>query len=447
MAANKLAQENRDLYLKSNTSDRQKWETDSQQAYDFYLNDQLTTEEKVQLQEAGMPDFIVNRIAPVVEMMLYFCTDKSPKWQAVGVEGSDADLAHMHSAISEYCWHLSKGQSLYSQVIRDSIVKSVGYMQVDIDPNLDRGRGEVIFKRVEPFDVFIDPMSTDFLNRDAGFILIKKSMSKGVLKTQLPNFARKIASATSYENNGSFSLSKRNLDESYSIQNNDIDSTYKKNAESDEILDYYERYSKKQVQFVNCLIQQLPSPNEMKELQQQVATEMEIAIGELSVELEELNRSLLLQVNEGNMLEERAKIEYRKKELEIESAINELQTKSQATAEELKSRTVSSILSRKEFDELVKNRTFVKNLVDHSFYWEARVEMSVSVGDKHLYSMLLNTQEYPIVPFPYLHTGTPFPMSCVTPLIGKQREINKAHQIMLHNANLASNLRWMYSRR
>ena len=35
-------------------------------------------------------------------------------------------------------------------------------------------------------------------------------------------------------------------------------------------------------------------------------------------------------------------------------------------------------------------------------------------------------------------------MSAVTPLIGKQQEINKAHQIMLHNANLASNLRWLY---
>ena len=35
-------------------------------------------------------------------------------------------------------------------------------------------------------------------------------------------------------------------------------------------------------------------------------------------------------------------------------------------------------------------------------------------------------------------------MSAVVPLIGKQQEINKAHQIMLHNANLASNLRWMY---
>ena len=43
-----------------------------------------------------------------------------------------------------------------------------------------------------------------------------------------------------------------------------------------------------------------------------------------------------------------------------------------------------------------------------------------------------------------MYSGTPYPMSAVVPLIGKQQEINKAHQIMLHNANLASNLRWMY---
>jgi hypothetical protein len=35
-------------------------------------------------------------------------------------------------------------------------------------------------------------------------------------------------------------------------------------------------------------------------------------------------------------------------------------------------------------------------------------------------------------------------MSAVAPLVGKQREINKAHQLMVHNASLGSSLRWMY---
>ena len=61
-----------------------------------------------------------------------------------------------------------------------------------------------------------------------------------------------------------------------------------------------------------------------------------------------------------------------------------------------------------------------------------------------LHDLYENIKDYPIVPFHYKWTGTPFPMSAVAPLIGKQRELNKSHQIMLHNANLASNLRWMY---
>ena len=441
---NKLASANRELYLKANGGDRQNWEKKAQESYDFYLNDQLSDKERTQLQEAGMPDFTVNRITPVVEMMLYFCTDKSPKWQAVGIEGSDSDLAHMHSTIAEYCWHNSKGQSLYSQVIRDSIVKGVGYMQIDVDPNADRGRGEVVFKRLEPFDVYVDPMSSDFLYRDAGFIIVKKNISKTTLKSMLPNFTRKVQSAQSFEPSGTTGYSMRDLSDTDSIQHTDINHTYKPDGEQDELLDYYERYSKKQIQFVNCLIKQLPHPDELEEMKKRAALEAEVALTELQVELSETAKMLAQQVTEGGMMQERADVEFRKKELEVESAMDELKATTQAQAQELNSRTVNQIVTKVEFDKLSENKTFQDSLVDYSTFWESRIEMNVSVGDKHLYTMLLNTQEYPIVPFPYLHTGTPFPMSCVTPLIGKQKEINKAHQIMLHNANLASNLRWMY---
>mgnify|MGYP005816509035 FL=1 len=36
-------------------------------------------------------------------------------------------------------------------------------------------------------------------------------------------------------------------------------------------------------------------------------------------------------------------------------------------------------------------------------------------------------------------------MSAVAPLVGKQKELNKAHQLMVHNASLGSSLRWMYT--
>ena len=79
-------------------------------------------------------------------------------------------------------------------------------------------------------------------------------------------------------------------------------------------------------------------------------------------------------------------------------------------------------------------------------FFGQRIKQTVVVGDKTLYSKTLPSgiTQYPIVPFHFKWTGTPFPISAVSPLIGKQRELNKAHQLMVHNASLGSSLRWMH---
>ena len=66
--------------------------------------------EKEDLREGGMPDFIINRITPAIDIMKFFITANNPKWQAVGVEGSDADIAHIHSN------HCHKELSLHQQL-------------------------------------------------------------------------------------------------------------------------------------------------------------------------------------------------------------------------------------------------------------------------------------------------------------------------------------------
>ena len=93
---------------------------------------------------------------------------------------------------------------------------------------------------------------------------------------------------------------------------------------------------------------------------------------------------------------------------------------------------------------MIKNKTIAGTIVDAIDFYEDRIRFTIVVGDKLLYNEILPIKDYPIVPFVYQYTGTPYPMSAVNPLVGKQQELNKAHQILIHNANLASNLRWMY---
>ena len=102
MARKSKAETNRELFNKANNYYRKKWFSDSQKGMDFYLNDQLSAEEKEDLREGGMPDFIINRITPAIDIMKFFITANNPRWQAIGVEGSEADIAHIHSMIAEH---------------------------------------------------------------------------------------------------------------------------------------------------------------------------------------------------------------------------------------------------------------------------------------------------------------------------------------------------------
>ena len=126
----------RDLFISLNSTSRQRWEKINQQGHDFYLDNQLTQDEHATLERQGMPTFTINRIIPIVEMLNFYVTANQPRWQAIGAEGSDIDVASVHADIAEYIWYESDGQVKFSQVINDGITKGVGYFKVYADAHL-----------------------------------------------------------------------------------------------------------------------------------------------------------------------------------------------------------------------------------------------------------------------------------------------------------------------
>ena len=188
----KNAEENRALYNSCDTTIRKEWLKRMQKANEFFHNEQLSKEELDELQESGMPDFTVNVMTEAIEALKYFCTANNPKWIVVGKESSDTDMATVYEAVLNHIWYISKGKSVFGQVIQDSLVKSVGTWFVMIDPNGDRGNGEVKIEYLNMKDVYVDPHSQDILWEDASFILIKKDMVKRHLINKLPQYKAKI---------------------------------------------------------------------------------------------------------------------------------------------------------------------------------------------------------------------------------------------------------------
>ena len=437
------AQINKQLWDRANNSHRQRWQTLSQKGYDFYLDEQLSKEEKDQLEESGMPTFTINRVTPIIEIMKYFVTANNPKWKAVGATGDDVDVAQVHSDIADYCWYLSNGKSLYSQIALDALTKGIGYFLVDVDKDADRGMGEVRFSRLDPYDVYVDPASRDFLFRDANFIQVRKNIARTRLINMLPEFAAKIKKVT--RSTDVISYSERDVDLGETIQPEDITMGISLEAEDEDIIAYYETYHKKKFAYYNVYIRVQPSPAEMDVIKDEVQKQLSDFQQEIEVGLIEKQMQIEQSVEAGEIIPERARLEIKKSQEMAAQAIREKEMQLMSEAQDAATVIKQQVMSEKDYRILQKSEEAKKNIVDAIKFYENRIIQTCSAGDDvFLYEYVLPINEYPIIPIPYMYTGTPYPMSAVTPLIGKQQEINKAHQIMLHNANLASNLRWMY---
>ena len=447
---NKRVGEVRALYNLANNFTRKQWENINQKGYEFAHDEQLTQSEKDLLEEQGMPTFTINRILPVVEMLNFYATDNNPRWQAIGVDGSDTDVASVMSDLSDYVWNNSNGGTLYNNAINDSITKGVGYMLVSVDKDADNGMGEVSLQQPEPFDLYVDPKSRDMLFKDASFIMIRKVLPKSHLAKIYPEAKRKIMQASSEDNENNYS-SRPLGDESQKLflhNDNSEQNSYgiDSKGEMEQLIEYFETYEKVKVSYINLFYRIPPNEEQLKAIQQQVQVMVMEMQQEMQVEFLEQKQQMDKALEKGEMLPERYKLEIEKAQKMMQSQIQSYQQEITSQLQSESSKIENQIITEKEFKLLAKEPSIAKNIVDSVQFYDNRIKLTCTAGDKLIYEKVLPDpiKEYPIVPFHFKWTGTPFPISAVAPLIGKQQEINKAHQIMVHNASLGSSLRWMY---
>ena len=449
MPKKKKADQIRELYNLANNWTRNQWQYVNQKGYEFAHDEQLSSSEKTSLQEQGMPTFTINRILPVVEMLNFYATANSPRWQAIGVEGSDADVAAVFSDLSDYIWHLSDGTTLYSNAINDAICKGMGYIMVTVDTDMDNGMGEVVLQQPDPFDLYVDPKSRDMMFRDASFILIRKVLPKSHIVKLFPKYKRKIMKSSSLE--GDMSVSERSISDSEQKLFLKDDSTAEDMGvdaagEHEPTLELFELYEKIKISYVNVFYRIPPNKEQLQAIQQQVQVKMKEMAAEMEVGFLEQQQQMQQAVQEGKMIPERYELEMQKAQQmmqqQLQAAEQEYMSQLQAEASKIENK----VISEKEYNILLKDRTFQQSVVDSVQFYGTRIKQTITVGDTLLYDLVYpeNISDYPIVPFHYKWTGTPYPVSAVAPLVGKQREINKSHQIMVHNASLGSSLRWLY---
>ena len=86
------------------------------------------------------------------------------------------------------------------------------------------------------------------------------------------------------------------------------------------------------------------------------------------------------------------------------------------------------------FDDLI-----AEGLIDVVKVTVPRIKQCVIMGDTYLYSRVLPTDKYPLVPFMNIHTRTPYPVSDVRMVKGLQEYINKTRSLIIAHATTSTN--------
>ena len=185
------AKEIRELYDRWSNA-REDWDVSAREDVDFYLGNHFSPEEMDELSSRNQSAVPMDRLYSAIEQFKAIITSKPPKFSAIAREDSDAKLANVWKVILEYIWDISDGDEQFKQAVHDYAVTGLGYFYAYIDKEADYGRGEIKFKHINPFKVYVDPNSRDRYFQDASGIMVSNIMSKMQLLDAYPELGQPI---------------------------------------------------------------------------------------------------------------------------------------------------------------------------------------------------------------------------------------------------------------
>ena len=455
-----------DLYKRK----RDIWETQAREDQEYRLGKQWTTEQVKVLESRGQAPVVVNRIHPAVETAKALLTANRPSFKVSPREDSDTKVANVLNNLLTYMYDQSDGRTQIRQAIDDYYVTGLGYLQVYQDPLKDDGKGDVCFNNVDPMDVYVDPNSRDPFFDDAENIIISRNFTKEQAKALYPQYKQAIDAASSSYDSDSI-ITGRSDDTGVTFPG-DIDTL----AEGDhEYIRGYERYYKVQINMYR--VHESYTGKEYRfneeEFQQYISTEVGILNGkiiegsenikkleeqqskmkqemldnnlkmieedihrmseELEVQYMEQEKQFMEQVQVGNMLPDRMELELGNLREAIDKQITDARENAMIQAGQATRIPGIEMTS--------KAGLIAQKMIEAVPVQIKQVKQCVVMGDTHIYSRILPTSNYPIVPIVNLHTRTPYPMSDVRMVKGLQDYINKTRSLIIAHATTATNMK------
>ena len=411
-------------------NERDKWATLAMEDDEFRNNEQWKSEHLNTLNQRAQSPIVDNVVYPAVEQAKALLTANKPKFQSTGREDSDAKVGRLFADLMTYVWDNSMGNIELKQAIDDYYVKGMGAIQVYYDPMSDYGRGEVMFKALDPLNLYIDPNARDTFCRDATCMIVARLFTGEQVSNTYPSLEPYLKEMTTASDERYPSRSRKS---SLDGDNVDIgphsDDAYYKHYE---VIDRYEKIKYPVFHVLDPSSEKEHSFNQQQldEYVQRIAIKVK-AQGKVKVVTDDLQIVDFLEIIENvgpvyHMIQDPRTGEA------VPEAGPESEMSIPGSQVELERTTFANLI---EEGEIVVNQV----LVD-------RIQRVLSAGGMLISDSIMDIEFYPIVTIMNRHNRNPYPMSDVRFVKPIQEYINKLTSLIIAHASSSTNTKLLIPR-
>jgi hypothetical protein len=414
-----IVQKVQDLF-RTYSKNRETWASHAQEDKEFRLGKQWTNEQKRILESRGQAPIVVNRIHPAVEAAKAMITANRPSFRCAAREDSDNKVAQVLSHLLSYMYDISDGRSVIREVVDDYYVTGLGYIHVYQDPMMDMGKGEVCFHSVDPLDVYVDPNSRSRFFDDAENIIISRFFTRDQAKKLYPMYEKAIDNAESDRFTDRPITDRADDGETIFPEDTETKTEHGTFGQNDEYVRGYEWYSKELVDKFR-IFETFSGTEDLLDVEDfdaYIQKPAWIIEGQPVVDPEQA-KQIIMQMQQQIAAQWQAMVE-------------------NATAEGIPAEDLPAP-EEPNVQQIDYQQLILQGLIEVARVQVKRVHHCVVIGDKKLYSRVLPTEDYPIVPFVNIHTRTPFPVSDVRMVKNMQEYINKTRSLIVAHATTSTN--------
>jgi hypothetical protein len=360
---------------------RTNWDNQAREDLDFYLGNHYTTQEASELQSRSQADIVIDRIYPAIEQLKSILTARPPKFSVVAREDSDNKVSEVWKHILEYIWDISDGNESFKQVVHDYAITGLGYLYAYLDREADFGRGEIKFQPVSPFRVYVDPNSRNKWFDDASEIFVSTILTE------------------------------------------------------DQIINLYPK--------LNEPIPEEPEKRLIDKVEDNFYKDEDFPSSTQSVKKNTFTPSEVKDYDWGKQGSTKYRLieQFSKVKVPYYRVVMVMPPQEEGQQPQIQQR----VMRPQEFEQFVKDPQIAElsklGRVDVEEIMQTRIKVTCALGQMVLYENILDTNKYPIVPFPNVWTNTPYPIGDVAKVKDVQKFINKMFSLIISHAQTSAGLK------